>query len=333
MNNQKNVLRITLESCKEKFAYYAQYHAAKGSTDKEADNQAMVDMINAALSAQTDAHPPSRHCMCDACAPSFPDEPSDGDCYNVRSNIAITIKYPEEWDVAAYPTLEDALHECMATAPPAQQTITNPRQGEGDLECNFNDFMSWAKNHMGQGYSLEHEEGCFTNPVTKWAFRGFVVGRANRSSTTLIPSELMQIGELIRAQDNRATDQPLFIVQQKRSYVANADHNDCYYEWRETRSGEYVDASPERAKRLENIYSKTCREPVGWKRFAVFDVWEFVTACFTKQGCEDYITSNGHNLEKPRIYANDSYRNHEYQAVRNWLYNVARPTKKFPFYE
>jgi hypothetical protein len=51
MTNHQDALRMALEACREKFVYYVEYHAAKGNGVKEADNQAMVGMINAALSA------------------------------------------------------------------------------------------------------------------------------------------------------------------------------------------------------------------------------------------------------------------------------------------
>lgn len=34
-------------------------------------------------------------------------------------------------------------------------------------------FMAWAKDNLGQGYSLERDEGTFVYPVTRWAFKGF----------------------------------------------------------------------------------------------------------------------------------------------------------------
>lgn len=39
-------------------------------------------------------------------------------------------------------------------------------------------FEEWAKEHLGQGYSLETEEHTYVNPVTRWAFAAFKAGRA-----------------------------------------------------------------------------------------------------------------------------------------------------------
>lgn len=137
-----------------------------------------------------------------------------------------------------------------------------------------------------------------------------------------VTQTLRDIGELLRTQDNRATDQPMFIVQQKRLYVTAEDYNDYRIEWHESERGDYQPASPLRAARLEVLH-RGCREYPGWTRLAVHDVWEFVTACVTEQGCKDYIARNGHNLNEPRIYAEGSYRNEEFHAIRNWLMSLA----------
>lgn len=134
-----------------------------------------------------------------------------------------------------------------------------------------------------------------------------------------------RVGAAIATQDNRATDAPIFIVQQKRSYVTEEGYNDSRYEWRETESGDYSGPDDEELARLDNFYSNEGHEPKGWKRFAIMDVWEFVTACFTEQGCKDYIAINGHNLKEPRIYAGGSYRNEEFRAIRKALIEFAPP--------
>lgn len=42
---------------------------------------------------------------------------------------------------------------------------------------NFPSFIEWAKEHLGQGYSLELEDGTFVDPVTRWAFVAYKAGR------------------------------------------------------------------------------------------------------------------------------------------------------------
>lgn len=137
------------------------------------------------------------------------------------------------------------------------------------------------------------------------------------SRTVKLPSELYTIGELIRTQDNRITDQPLFVVFQKREIIGSDEHSPSRICW--VWDGEEV--SELRAKRLEALYQDG-RDTRGYDRYAMQEVDEFVTACFTEHGCKEYLRQNGHNLRQPYIYACGSFRNNEYQLVRNWLAGI-----------
>lgn len=135
---------------------------------------------------------------------------------------------------------------------------------------------------------------------------------------------LAAIGHLINTQDNRITDAPIFAVEQKREYVTDADYNDSRIVWIND-EGEKAGAKED--AELEARYRRDYEEPRGWRRLAVFDVWEFVTACFTEQGCKDYIAANGHNLKETRIFAHGSYRNREWRDVRDYLRSLSTPPK------
>ncbi|HHL7520057.1 TPA: ead/Ea22-like family protein [Klebsiella pneumoniae] len=135
--------------------------------------------------------------------------------------------------------------------------------------------------------------------------------------TVNLPAELYTIGELIRTQDNRITDQPMFVVFQKREIIGSDEHSPSRICW--VWDGEEV--SELRAKRLEALYQDG-RDTRGYDRYAMQEVDEFVTACFTEHGCKDYLRQNGHNLRLPYIYACGSFRNNEYQLVRNWLAGI-----------
>ncbi|HDO7003930.1 TPA: ead/Ea22-like family protein, partial [Klebsiella pneumoniae] len=134
------------------------------------------------------------------------------------------------------------------------------------------------------------------------------------SRTVKLSPELYTIGDLIRTQDNRITDQPMFVVFQKREIIGSDEHSPSRICW--VWDGEEV--SELRAKRLEALYQDG-RDTRGYDRYAMQEVDEFVTACFTEHGCKDYLRQNGHNLRLPYIYACGSFRNNEYQLVRNWL--------------
>lgn len=137
------------------------------------------------------------------------------------------------------------------------------------------------------------------------------------SRTVKLSPELYTIGELIRTQDNRITDQPMFVVFQKREIIGSDEHSPSRICW--VWDGEEV--SELRAKRLEALYQDG-RDTRGYDRYAMQEVDEFVTACFTEHGCKDYMRQNGHNLRLPYIYACGSFRNNEYQLVRNWLAGI-----------
>lgn len=127
-----------------------------------------------------------------------------------------------------------------------------------------------------------------------------------------IPIEMLEgfcrLGKLIYTQDNRITDQPLFIVQQLvRDYGYDPNYSDNFV-WVNRYDPEgYHEELPEGASMddYEQVYYK--------------DRWEFVTACFTEAGCKEYLKKDGHNLNEPRIYAAGSYRNDEYHFVRDSL--------------
>lgn len=127
--------------------------------------------------------------------------------------------------------------------------------------------------------------------------------------------KMRAIGELIRTQDNRATDAPVFIVQQKkRRYGLSGDYaEDSVWVFEGDEANGFEEAM------LTQLKEENKDVPDGWELVGYTDTWEFVTACFTEKGCEDYIAANGHNLAEHRIYADGSYRNEEFRAIREFL--------------
>jgi hypothetical protein len=126
------------------------------------------------------------------------------------------------------------------------------------------------------------------------------------------------LGDRIRAQYNRATDQPMFLVQQE---VLDYGYKSAYseeYDWYNNETCE--PGTDEQAALLESMRRDYAEEvPEEWVKVYYKRRWEFVTACFTERGCEEYVKRNGHNLGKTRIYAESSYRNMEFRSVRQFL--------------
>ena len=127
-------------------------------------------------------------------------------------------------------------------------------------------------------------------------------------------AQLLEIAERIRTQDNRATGAPIFAVQERvRDYGYDPDYSDTYV-WIDV-GNDHTLATPEEAAALD----AGSMDPDGWTRTAYRDRWEFVTACFTEAGCEEYIRVNGHNLTDPRIYVYSAHRNAEWKFLRSWM--------------
>lgn len=141
-----------------------------------------------------------------------------------------------------------------------------------------------------------------------------------------VTKRLNEIGHLIRTQDNRITADPLFVVEREEKVCGvNANYSDGY-DWfnsdlqreAEEEEIEILEAASDRYDSDEDIG--------GWEKIGYVKRWEFVTACFTEQGCKDYLKQNGHNVHGPtRIYAHGSFRNKEYQDVRNYLKSLNKP--------
>ena len=137
--------------------------------------------------------------------------------------------------------------------------------------------------------------------------------------TREFPVEFISIAENIRTQDNRITSYPMFCVYQKREVVADADYDHDRIVWVDDDGNE---ASERKRMRLELLHANYREPPEKWRRVAVKEIDDFVTCCFTEQGCKDYLACNGHNLRLPFIYVKSGFRNAEYIGIRDWLAGI-----------
>ena len=134
-------------------------------------------------------------------------------------------------------------------------------------------------------------------------------------------NDLAPIGRLIASQSNRSTANPMFAVLEKRETITLDTHHHDRIVWVRKDDGS-VEADERTHERLELLYEDG-REPKEWDRYAMLETDVFVTACFTEQGCKDYLACNGHNLRMPFIYAFGSYRNAEYNLIRDALIGIS----------
>lgn len=136
-----------------------------------------------------------------------------------------------------------------------------------------------------------------------------------------VPDSFNIIGENIRTQDNRITSEPMFCVFQKREIVVDEDYDCDRIVWVDE---EGCEATERQRMRLELLHDNYRETPDKWRRIAVKDIDDFVTCCFTEQGCKDYLACNGNNLRLPFIYVKSGFRNAEYIGIRNWLAGIGK---------
>lgn len=127
---------------------------------------------------------------------------------------------------------------------------------------------------------------------------------------------LRAIHTALHTQDNRITREPMFAVQERKRVCGIDAGYDPKIMW----INEDCNAvGAEECAALEAQYQIDGTRPEGRTRVGYHEYWDFVTACFTEQGCKDYLTRNGHNLGETRIYAYGTYRNGEWSTVRDFL--------------
>ena len=118
-------------------------------------------------------------------------------------------------------------------------------------------------------------------------------------------NDLLDIAARLRTQDNRCTAEPMFCVQEKiRDVGYDPAYSDGNTIWIDMKSGDYTEVQPETPD----------AEEFGYK-----DRWETVMACFTEEGCRDYLRQNGHNHGETRIYVESFRRCDEMIRIRRFL--------------
>lgn len=134
--------------------------------------------------------------------------------------------------------------------------------------------------------------------------------------------DLQDLKTNLIGQDNRCTADPLFIVQQQKIiYGLDREYTDNFC-WIDEDGESILFEGDDGYKDLEDKMDPICYSGErldGYRRVGYIETWEFVTACFTEQGCKDYIKWNGHNLHEPRIYVASAYRNREWIELREYF--------------
>lgn len=134
-----------------------------------------------------------------------------------------------------------------------------------------------------------------------------------------VAARCAEIGRTIATQDNLATKLPMFIVQQARRISGVEEGFTETFHWVNSDGERVGDDELASAQHLDDLPWRD-----GYYRVGYVKIWEFVTACFTRVGAENYIAANGHNLTEPRIYVETGFRNREWETVRDHLLSMGR---------
>lgn len=172
-----------------------------------------------------------------------------------------------------------------------------------------------------------------------------------------IPDNILEIAKDVSIQDSRITEQPIFTVQEEVRVPANAGCGDgyCYYDQHNCR-----ELDDDEKAVIDNLFSSFHLDLESFSdmdmafdsrvdswlasvdKSGFFDdinmqeltknyykkVCVYVTACFTERGCNEYINANKHrHAGKLRVFADSSFRNFEYQAIRNFLLQISAESK------
>lgn len=131
-------------------------------------------------------------------------------------------------------------------------------------------------------------------------------------SGAVVPSsDLLDISEQLRTQDNLCTAEPMFCLQIKvRDVGYDPQYADGNTVWIDMESGDYQEVPP---------------ETKGAEEFGFKERWETVMVAFTKAGIDDYMRQDGHNVRRrahkgeTRIYVESFRRCDEMIRIRQFL--------------
>ncbi len=155
----------------------------------------------------------------------------------------------------------------------------------------------------------------------------------------------------ILTQDHLCTESPIYLVYSKLPVCVDRDFDYDDIVYIKDNDDDYPELSFEEFKELERAYGDAtdyrrvevdCEgnqvdypmpedpcsggefNPDEWKERFVKYIDKFEQAFFIRKNAEDFIESQSHRLNNPRIYVESAYRNPEWQQIRELLIDKAR---------
>ena len=127
---------------------------------------------------------------------------------------------------------------------------------------------------------------------------------------------ILNLQKLIENEDNRATADIMFIVEQQRTSYGFEDDYADFIVW--VNGNEEIKEGQRKFKTLEKLRDNF-KDTGDWRRVGCKHYWEFVQAFFTEEGANNYLKINGHNLGKTRIFGHSGFRNWEWIGMREYI--------------
>ena len=173
---------------------------------------------------------------------------------------------------------------------------------------------------------------CVSQPDTSMSSSGAEPGSAPEQLAEPL-NNLKEIGTLLKTQDNRMTENPMFCVQvcERVGPLIEEYSMDGLMIHDSEQCATYYDDGPRKTKFRRLIALHTGGRLSGRYTVAGYaNVWKTVAVCFTEQGCKDHLELNGHNYRHfhgVRIYTECFFRNPEMIAIREFLITQGEQTK------
>jgi hypothetical protein len=178
-------------------------------------------------------------------------------------------------------------------------------------------------------------------PSTQDLYGGRIIGTVDGLSITIdeshqmaiIPQALRNIAANLATQDNRITNNPIFLVQKKvRQTALDLDYCDNYI-WLDCGNDYDEVTDPAEIERLEDLEFRQDilkedeeLEFNNYIKTGYADRWETVQPFFTEVEADRYIAANKHRHDgELRTYVDWGGRNPEWIAIRNFLMSLNPP--------
>lgn len=137
--------------------------------------------------------------------------------------------------------------------------------------------------------------------------------------------EITETSQLMRTQDNRATQYPLFVVQEYKE-VGQPDgcgDRTIYVNGEDTLTAEEYDWACEAGDDEDNEWFRSDIDE--YRAVSVSDEWvisDMAGFFFTEKACHDHIAQNKHHYNQPRSYVISAWRNYEMQEVMRAILKI-----------